>query len=301
MPYRKAALSELDIMKASMQVIAHDKSLDELDLGEYGESTQELKDAVRGKIARLFGIHQTVGNSEAPADAVVATPAIVPAAPESLESVLKNLEAQYPKMVATLKAYEISFEGMPAWEVVKAGLTPEVLTKALKLEKPTLLLVPPVSRQAMVAAINKHPISRQKNDTNTYELDSDDLWNGGKQEEKNWRIMVVEGVQEVAKDSKITKERARNDTMTDAYIKKYAAQKLDVINDARTYLTLMMSSLQADEPIDQKTWTVLNGETRKKDALLSYGPWSDGQVNLSSVVPVDENSYLRLRAAARVA
>jgi len=233
---------------------------------------------------------------------VVATPAIVSASPELLESMLQNLEAQYPKMAATMKAYEIALKGIPTWEVTKAGLTPEILTKALKLEKPTLLLVPPVSRHDLVEAVNKHPISRQTQKIYTCELENDNLWSGGDPEiTKDWQILVVEGVQEVAKDPKITRTNVRNDTMTKKYIEKYAAQGLDVINDACTYLTLMMTSLQAGEPIDQQTWTVLNGKTREKNALLSNGNWNNDRVYLFNASPDGGDDSLRLRAAARVA
>jgi ribosomal protein L30E len=203
------------------------------------------------------------------------------------------LEKDYAKMRGTLEHYEISTDGMPTWELVKKGLTREVLTKALKLAKPTLLLVAPNSRESKVEAVNSHRVIGQI-DTYTYEINDDDLWNEGKPQAEKWRVSIVEGIQNVAKDVKIYGGRRTNYEMCKLWVKKYEDQGLDVINDADTYLTLMMKSLGEGKPMDTDTCTVLNGKNLEKTSLMAYGDWDDDQVSLDYEIS-DDMSVFRLR------
>jgi hypothetical protein len=227
-------------------------------------------------------------------------------APESELSVeqaelLEKLEADYPKMRATLEYYEISTKGMPTWEQVKKGLTPEVLEKALKLAEPTLLLVPPTSRQSKVEAINKHPAKGQKYDTYTYELQDNNLWNGGKSRTENkWRVSIVDGVQDVEQDAEIYDGKRTNYEMSKLWVKKYEDRGLDTVNDADAYLTLMMKGLAEGKPLDPKTYTVLNGKNLTKSSFVAVGVWSAAQVLLDYVNPVNTGANLRLRGSVGV-
>lgn len=214
---------------------------------------------------------------------------------------LKDIETQYPKMKSTLERYEISTKGMPTWEQVKNGLTPEVLDKALKLAEPTLLLVPPTSRQSKVEAINKHPTKKQKSDTYAFELNDNNLWNGGKSKTENkWRVSIVEGVQDVAQDDEIYDDKRTNDEMSELWVKKYEDQGLDTMNDADTYLMLMMKGLAEDKPLDPRTNTVLNGKNLTKSSVVALGYWHGGQVYLSYANPDDVRNFLRLRGLVGV-
>jgi hypothetical protein len=211
---------------------------------------------------------------------------------------LEGLEKQYPTMQATLERYEISTKGMPTWEQVRKGLTPEVLDKALKLAEPTLLLIPPTTRQSKVEAINKHPAEGQKYDTYTYVLKNNDLWNGGKSKTENkWRVSIVDGVQDVEQDQEIYDGDRNNHDMSNLWVKKLEEQGLDVMNDADAYLTLMMKGLAEGKPIDPNTITVLNGENLTKSSLVAVGGWRDGQVRLGSVNPDATHHSLRLRGS----
>jgi len=73
-----------------------------------------------------------------------------------------------------------------------------------------------------------------------------------------------------------------------------------VINDARTYLALMMCSLQAGKPIDQETWTVLNAKNLTESSLVAGGYWNRDQVYLFFDGPDHVNRYLRSRGSVRV-
>ena len=212
---------------------------------------------------------------------------------------LTKLEAQYPTMKATLESYKISTKDMPAWEQVRKGLTPEVFDKALKLAEPTLLLVPPTTLQSKVEAINP---AKDQNDTYTYtyELENNDLWNGGKKKiENKWRVAIVEGVQEVAQDAKIYDDKKTNYEMIKAWVKKYEEQGLDVMNDADAYLILIMKGLAEGKPVDLKTFTVLNGKNLTESSRVAWGGWRGVNVRLGrkEVDPDFSFSYdfLRLR------
>ncbi|MBU1954127.1 hypothetical protein KKH03_04100 [Patescibacteria group bacterium] len=214
---------------------------------------------------------------------------------------LKNLEAQYPTMQATFERYEIFTKGMPTWEQVKKGLTPEVLDKALKLAEPTLLLIPPTTRLSKVVAINKHPAKGQKFDTYTHELENNDLWNGGKSKTENkWQVSIVEGIQNVAQDEQIYNGERNNYEMSRLWVKKYEDRGLDVMNDAGAYLTLMMKGLVEGKPIDSQTFTALNGKNLTETSFVAVGVWSDVQVRLTGDYPDSVGDSLRLRGSVGV-
>jgi len=211
---------------------------------------------------------------------------------------LEELEAQYPTMQATLKRYEISTQGIPTWEQIKKGLTSDVIDKTLKLGEPTLLLVPPTTRQSKVEAINNHPVKGQKHDTYTHELNSNNLWNKGKSKPENkWRVSIVDGVQDVETDPEII--RGTNYEMSKAWVKKYKDQGLDVMDNADAYLTLVMKGLAEDKPVDSKTCTVLNGKNLTEHSHIAYGSWGDDQGWLSVINP-DSSGGTRLRLRASV-
>ncbi len=214
---------------------------------------------------------------------------------------LKKLEADYPKMKATFERYEISTKGMPTWEQVKKGLSPEVLEKALKLAEPTLLLVPPTTRQSKVEAINKYPAKGQKADTYTYDLKNNALWNGGKSKTENkWRVSIVDGVQDVERDTEIYDGKRTNYEMSKLWVKKYEDMGLDVMEGADAYLTLMMKALAEGKPVDPKTLSVLNGKNLTESTLVALGGWDSARVNLDRVDPDFTAGYLRLRGSVGV-
>ena len=214
---------------------------------------------------------------------------------------LKTLEGQHPAMQKALERVEIPVAGMPSWEAIKAGLTLEVLDKALKMQEPTLIMVPPTTRQSKVDAINEHPAKGQKHDAYTYELQNNDLWNGGKAKTENrWRVAIVEGTEDVMPDPEITDGKKTNYKMAKAYVEKYAKDGLDVINDADTYLPLMLKALADGKPVDPKTFTVLNAKNAKEASDLARGDWGGARVNLDNAYPGDSGGYLRLRSLVGV-
>jgi hypothetical protein len=210
---------------------------------------------------------------------------------------LANLELQYPKMVKTLKRYEIPLKGMPSWESIKNGLTREVLRKVLNLQQPTLLLVPPTARKEKVKALDTHKVSPQRYNTTVYELEDDDLWNGGKRKpkKKQWEVIIVEGIQDV--EAPTSTGTITSFEMVKAWVKKLEKQGLDVMTGADAYLILQMKGLQEGKLIDSHTYTVLNGKNIDKCAMVSLGYFYDGQVYLY----YSTDSYgIRLRGSVGV-
>ncbi len=217
------------------------------------------------------------------------------------KELVSQLEAQYPTMKASLERRKISTEGMPTWERIKKGLTPEVLDKALKHKEPALLLIPPTTRQSKVYAIDKNPAACQKQDTYTYKFHDNNLWNGGKsQTENKWRVSIVEGVEDVAQDNEIYDGKRTNYEMAKLWVEKYEKEGLDVINDADTYLTLTMKRMDEGKPVDPHTNTVLNGKKLTKDSPVAYGFWFPALVYLHRVFPGGVVRHLRLRGSVGV-
>jgi len=263
-----------------------------------------MAEKVRGYLARITGIAAPANEPEkgevesvAGASGKESRELSVEQAELEQAELLKTLESQHPQMRAALERVKISTEGIPSWEAVKAGLTPEVLDKALKMEQPTLLMVPPTTRQSKVEASNKNPAQGQKHDTYIYELKSNDLWNGGRAKTENrWRVAIAEGTEDVMPDPQITDGEKTNYQMAKAYVEKYAKDGLDVINDADTYLSLMLKALAEGKPVDPKSFTVLNAKNVAETSYLARGFWNGDLVNLDHTLPGDSNDRLRLRS-----
>ena len=88
--------------------------------------------------------------------------------------------------------------------------------------------------------------------------------------------------------------------MVKEWVAKLEAQGLTAINDADTYLTLMMNSLLEKKPVDPNTYTVLNGKNLTESSLVALGDWFDGRVRLLTANPDDSYDYLRLRGSVGV-
>ncbi len=219
--------------------------------------------------------------------------------PEKTKEILDMLEG-YVGAVAAAKILSNNME-IPEGtfeKICKELQTPEILGRVLQLDEPTITLVPPVTRQEMVKAIDANKVPSQKDDTYTYKFNNDDLWSGGKPEAVDaWAISIVSGVQEVKADEAI---KGTNYNRANAWVKKYEGLGLDVINDPRTYLTLMRQSLAAGKPVDQQNWTVLNAKNLTENALVAPGYWHLVRVNLGSVLPGFGNSNLRSRGSVRI-
>ncbi len=258
-----------------------------------------LLDSMKEKLARMVRrVPEEVMRREETRRKLIAIgsyrePAKVDIAKEDMES----LGIQYAIMLKTLQRYKISLDCVPDWETIRKNLTPEVLEKARKLDEPALLLIPPVSRQAMVEAVNVHKASEEY-DTNVWDIERDDLWNGGKPEGKKlaWEVSIVTGLQEVEEGKTIKGDDYQR---AKAWIEHYNDQGVDVINDARTYLTLMIRNLDIGKPVDKQNWTILNAKNFSENSPLAFGfLLKNDRIALRYVYPRGKN--IRVRGAVRV-
>ncbi|OGC81873.1 MAG: hypothetical protein A2V81_04770 [Candidatus Abawacabacteria bacterium RBG_16_42_10] len=232
---------------------------------------------------------------------------------EYLEEVFEN---DYSRMLEALKKFGISLEGVPTFEAIKRGLTPEVLKKASSFRRAFLSLTPPLTRQQMIMAIDsqqgRHPFI--KANSIIYPTDNDLLWNEGQAEENlAWEVNIEEGWGNIPFDEAIywgdeRKNKSRtNHEQVKLWMQKYKDQGLEVMSGARRYLTVMIEALARGDFIDgnrrEFAATVLNPHVVSKDqnALVGHGGWIHDKVHLYSTEPSrSDQTYLRLRPSVPV-
>ncbi len=226
---------------------------------------------------------------------------------ERIEKLRDGYEPLYQSAVGALQAFAIDMTGIPKWETVRAALTPQVLNAAERLQKKTLILVPPLSRAALVAAVNsqkgKYGI---RYDTYTDNLDNDALYNDGKPEgTPTWEVSIVEGVTDIGVNEALQMKGGKsrqNHEQVSALLKDLKGKGLEALSGARNYLVAMIGALVDGQPIDVQNWTVLNANTVDKNpkSYLGGGRWNNDRIYLATGQPSVQGSILRLRGAVRV-
>lgn len=292
-----------DVGGLAQRVLREGVPINKTELREMGEKREKLVAAVQEKVARLFGLQRAEELSVEKAELVPLGAITIKGngAELSYEQVelLRNMEEQYGLMVSALDRYEISKEGMPGWDEIKGCLTPEVIAKALKLEVPTLIMLPPTTRQAKVDVLDQHKVEGQSK-TVTYEFSDNNLWNAGKSDMENkWHVDIVEGVEDVPADPDIS---GTNYEMTKQWVEKYEKQGLDVVEGADPYLMLQMRAFPSGKKIDSQTFTVLNPKnvTEKSPVAGGHRDNSKVRVILATDNSANSNKCLRVRASVRV-
>lgn len=266
------------------------------------ETINNELDQIRVKIGELANAASAVtGGSAREQSAVSRGPEIIISSPE--KKLLGKLEEDYEKQAEDLRVTGQANENMfSRLQIIKA-LTPEVLARALRIEKlikgatPKGLLVPDNDRHEKVTAINDNKVPGQEYVTPFYDAYNKDLWNGGQEwpEHGQWQYKIIQGEQDVADDSKI---RGTNFDRAKAWVAKIEKAGLDVLSGADTYLAAMRQALVEGKPLDPNTFTVLNAKNLTNSSRVAIGNWTRVQVYLYSADPV--NSYVRLRARASV-
>lgn len=230
-------------------------------------------------------------------------PEIIISSPE--KKLLGKLEEDYEKQAEDLRATGQANEGMfSRLQIIKA-LTPEVLAKALRIEKlgkgATIkgLLIPDNDRHGKVTAINGNKVSGQKYDTAFYDEDNKDLWNGGQEwsERGQWQYKLFQGEQDVADDSNI---RGTNFKRSKAWVTKIEKAGLGVFTGADPYLAAMRQALIEGKPLDPNTFAVLNAQNLTNSSRVARGGWYNDRVNLAYDGPGHSSAFLRVRALVGV-
>ncbi len=208
---------------------------------------------------------------------------------------------QYPCMMDTLETFNLLRPGVPTLENIQSRLDERILTAVRMLKKPTLLLVPPVSRQQIIDAVDAYQ-QKIPGHSETYVCEDvevgHDLWDGGKSEKRlRWEVSVVSGAKDILPAKKI---KGDNPDRAKAWVEKYQSRELDIINDVRTYMTLVMRGIASNQPIDQKYLTMLNAKNIREGRGVACGNWSYGRVHLDVAPSYGNNELLRARGLVRV-
>lgn len=256
--------------------------------------------------AELDSMRETTGKRLKAASSVVK-------APENERKLLAALEGDYERQTADLRATGQANEGMFTKSQIFSALTPEVLARALRIEKlgegatPKGLLISDSCRHEKVSVIENNKVQGQKNVTIFAEPDNKDDWNGGREwpEQGQWQYKILQGEPEVADDQKIRKIRGNHYGISKAWVAKIENAGLDVLTGVDPYLALMRQSLVEGKPVDHKTFTVLNAKRFLEDPFdayghLAYGHWRYARMWLRFDFLKEDNHRLRLRAAVNV-
>lgn len=211
---------------------------------------------------------------------------------------LRHFALQYVTMRSTLECYGISVKGMPDWDRVACAFTPNLLEVSFNLQDPALIIVPPISRNLMITAINGQLVRGQQMSV-VRSWENDDFWNRGMPERnRHWRAAIAEAAPNVKLDDEpsgtdfeICKQLARH----------YLGTGSTIINDATTYLALAMRAVHDGHPVDTDTVTVLNALNMTEDGGVAQAGWQEDGINMDVVKPrnlghvLTDNQHLRVR------
>lgn len=216
-----------------------------------------------------------------------------------------DLERQYAERLETLRFFGLigkrgeAKKGdapVPSFESVVEAFTPRMLELAATFKKPTLLLIPETSFAAKVRAMDTHktPLVQSDCHLNVVFRRSD----SGSETITGWRVLIVEGVEEVAPRPDDDLEAALIDriaTRKAARIRNPDGTTLERGMDCHAYALLMMESLRSGQPIDRRGWTLLDDDASLSDTRMPGANWvsRDGQVAFHA-----DHEYLR-RTEAR--
>lgn len=226
---------------------------------------------------------------------------------ERLEELCQEYKELYDASVRALEAFQIDIAGRPSWEEVRKGLTLRVLNAAKHLKKKLVILVPPLTRQQLVGAIDNQTGSYGiEAPTVKHRFDDDTLYNDSMAEENlDWEVWIVEGIKHVDVNEELQKEDGnfrKNHEQVSALLQGLRSRGLEALSGVRSYLVAMMATLVDGRKLDVQNWTVLNTNTvvQNPNSLLGYGSWRAGQVCLIGDKPNVRDFNLRVRSAVRV-
>lgn len=279
-----------------------------------GTSREDLEALVKGLVEggiasaeavnnELDQIRFTSGQSAKRASMISRGLTLIFGSPE--KKLLGKLEEDYERQAQDLCTTGQANESMFSRLQIIEALTPEVLSKALQIEKlgkgATVkgLLIPDNNRYKKSAVINDYQIPGLKWNMVFEDADNKDLWNGGQEWPAygQWQYKLFQGEQDVADDSNI---RGAEFKRSKEWVAKIEKAGLEVLTGADSYLAAMRQALVSGKRLDANTYTVLNGKNLIKTSRMASGHCSDEQVCLESNDPAKTNIYLRARAVIAV-
>lgn len=190
-----------------------------------------------------------------------------------------NLKAQYVNRLNTLRHFALVGEGAefsnpsvpsPTFEAVKNSFSAEELEFASTFRKPMLLLIPEASLAYLVKAMGsvKQKVIKAETYINESYTEAETL----KDEIVGWRACIVEGLDEMVQ----LEGDNLNATFAERNTARKAAKKpMEKGIDSKKYCMLIMESVKADHPIDQKMFTLLDDDpslSETKIPAADYDP-----------------------------
>ncbi|MBI4836262.1 MAG: hypothetical protein HY817_03300 [Candidatus Abawacabacteria bacterium] len=189
-------------------------------------------------------------------------------------SPLERYQEQYNQAIHLWQTLGIDITSIPPWEHIAAQVTPEILARTKDFRASRLILIPPISRDAMIQALVKKfgaalaPYMHNFSDNN--------LWNNGREEELVWQGMIVE-TGKIPFDHK-KQHKKSSDTQVIGLLKKYQAMGLSTVSSVRAALSIRLLDLLSDLPLDTLTLVVLNAEqVEKNPAIPLAGMFCEGK------------------------
>ncbi len=206
-----------------------------------------------------------------------------------------NLEKQYSRMASVLIRYGLPVHGVPSEKDIVEALDDGPIQKVIDVGilTPKLLMIPPVSLSELFEATENHKFAGRQS-TLLPDIDDCGLWNGGQPEEgKDWRIMITEGKHSIDYDTEFNHKKNSNYEIIKGLAGKYGE---NIMNDAVSYLILMISSIEDGKPVDPFfSKTVLNAKNLTATTPFSYGRWENGGIALGTGKPEEYFENLRVR------
>lgn len=250
-----------------------------------------LSEAHKARLAELAGqsVRSNVTETLAASSGVSAAkaPAVIIAQPREVKELVESLKLEegYAEAMETHKFFRLlkTRENAPDFGQVLKAFTPEMLVAAQDFQEPTLeLTTKGRSFNELVAAIDSHReklngriipyVDNPRRLNPTY---VDDLFKRRTtQKPEHWGAYIVEGRKEMDlhdfDDIKLTlKERLKR--FAD-YKKATGVQGMDRLK----YAHVMMQKLKYGEPIDAKSWTVLDEDPALSDSRVPRAQWVPG-------------------------
>jgi|GEM_PF-5160853 len=180
---------------------------------------------------------------------------------------------QYDEAFATLEQFGLMTDSLPTMKQVQDAFSSEKMVAIASLKNPTLLLVPNVSFDALVGAIDQSGLVAIK----TYVNEEKDVF-GSIDRRTNkkptaFQPAFVEGSREMDKPDDMRQTLGER-------IKNLKREKHIGGMDRDLYAMLQMTALRNKSPVDCETWTMLDGDKACKDDVVPGGGWygGDGQV-----------------------
>lgn len=195
---------------------------------------------------------------------------------EAKSLVLKdNLQKQHPIMRRSLGVCKVPLDRFPSFDEIEAGLTPEILDVAHKMEDPILNITSPLNRFSLLSIWNRIYRKRTKEKRLLFpDYNNREIWN--EDTVGNWEVDIVEGKDDSAFLERLRKriDRSPKKTLRDQvllYREEFTKQGFSIMSGARKYICWVMRNVEEGRDKNLPDGVILNGNTLKRHGDLAVG------------------------------